>query len=90
MNIIAGPARGVELCVPEGANQVLKIYETEKQFVEHGLPIGTIDTDQKTYFRIAVNDGYVKLLSVQLAGKKRMNIGDFLRGYRHIEKSWVE
>ena len=84
------PAAWTELCAPEGARQVLKIYETEKQFKEHALPVGTVDTDKKTYFRIAVKDGYVNLLSVQLAGKKRMNIGDFLRGYRHIEKSWVE
>ena len=84
------PAAWTELCAPEGARQVLKVYETEKQFKEHTLPVGTVDTDQKTYFRIAVKDGYVNLLSIQLAGKKRMNIGDFLRGYRHIEKSWVE
>ena len=84
------PAAWTELCAPEGTRQVLKVYETEKQFKEHALPAGTVDTDQKTYFRIAVKDGYVNLLSVQLAGKKRMNIGDFLRGYRHIEKSWVE
>ena len=84
------PAAWTELCAPEGTRQVLKVYETEKQFKEHALPVGTVDTDQKTYFRIAVKDGYVNLLSVQLAGKKRMNIGDFLRGYRHIEKSWVE
>ena len=76
--------------MPEGGRQVLKIYETEKVFVEHGLPVGSIDTDQKTYFRVAVKDGYVNLLSIQLAGKKRMSIGDFLRGYRHIEGSKVE
>ena len=84
------PAAWTELCVLEGARQVLKVYETEKQFTEHALSVGAIDTDQKTYFRIAVKDGYVNLLSIQLAGKKRMNIGDFLRGYRHIENSWVE
>ena len=84
------PAAWTELCAPEGPRQVLKIYETEKQFVAHALPVGMIDTDGKTYFRIAVKDGYVNLLSIQLAGKKRMSIGDFLRGYRHVEKSWVE
>ena len=84
------PAAWTELCAEEGKPQVLKIYETEKIFAEHHLPVGTVDTDQKTYFRIAVKDGYVNLLSVQLAGKKRMNVGDFLRGYRHVEKSWVE
>ena len=84
------PAAWTELCVPEGSRQVLKIYETEKQFVEHTLPVGMVDTDGKTYFRIAVKDGYVNLLSIQLAGKKRMSVGDFLRGYRHVEKTWVE
>ena len=67
------PAAWTELCVPEGARQVLKIYETEKQFVAHTLPVGMIDTDGKTYFRIAIKDGYVNLLSIQLAGKKRMS-----------------
>ena len=84
------PAAWTELCAEEGKPQVLKIYETEKQFVEHNLSVGTVDTDQKTYFRIAVKDGFVNLLSLQLAGKKRMQVGDFLRGYRHVEGSRVE
>ena len=84
------PAAWTELCAPEGKPQVLKVYETEKVFCEHDLPVGAVDTDQKTYFRIAVKDGFVNLLSVQLAGKKRMEIGDFLRGYRHVEDSRVE
>ena len=83
------PAAWTELCAPEGKPQVLKVYETEKVFCEHGLPVGAVDTDQKTYIRIAVKDGFVNLLSVQLAGKKRMEIGDFLRGYRHVEDSKV-
>ena len=83
------PAAWTELCAEEGKPQVLKIYETEKIFAEHGLPVGTVDTDQKTYFRIAVKDGFVNLLSLQLAGKKRMQVGDFLRGYRHVEGSKV-
>ena len=83
------PAAWTELCAEEGKPQVLKIYETEKIFAEHGLPVGTVDTDQKTYFRIAVKDGFVNLLSLQLAGKKRMEVGDFLRGYRHVEDSKV-
>ena len=83
------PAAWTELCAEEGKPQVLKIYETEKIFAEHGLPVGTVDTDQKTYFRIAVKDGFVNLLSLQLAGKKRMQVGDFLRGYRHVENSKV-
>ena len=84
------PAAWTELVLPDGNRQVVKIYETEKQFATHSLPIGQVDTDGKTYFRIAVPDGYVNLLSLQMAGKKRMGVGDFLRGYRHVEGSKVE
>ncbi len=84
------PAAWTELVMPEGGRQVVKIYETEKLFASNSLPVGQVDTDGKTYFRIAVPDGYVNLLSLQLAGKKRMAVADFLRGYRHVEGSRVE
>lgn len=75
----------------EGTDPVmLKIFETEKLFCEHSLALGTIVTDCKTYFKIASSDGYVNVLSLQLAGKKRMEINDFLRGYRHTEKAYVK
>lgn len=75
----------------EGADPImLKIFETEKLFCEHSLAPGTIVTDCKTYFKIASSDGYVNVLSLQLAGKKRMEINDFLRGYRHTEKAYVK
>lgn len=84
------PAAWTEL-YQEGADPVmLKIFETEKLFCEHSLAPGTIVTDCKTYFKIASSDGYVNVLSLQLAGKKRMEINDFLRGYRHTEKAYVK
>ena len=84
------PAAWTELMLPDGNRQVVKVYETEKVFEEHTLPVGYIDTDGKNYFRVAVKDGYVNLITLQLAGKKRMNVGDFLRGYRHVEGSRME
>lgn len=84
------PAAWTEL-YQEGSDPImLKIFETEKLFCEHSLAPGTIVTDCKTYFKIASSDGYVNVLSLQLAGKKRMEINDFLRGYRHIEKAYVK
>lgn len=84
------PAAWTEL-YQEGADPImLKIFETEKLFCEHSLAPGTIVTDCKTYFKIASSDGYVNVLSLQLAGKKRMEINDFLRGYRHSEKAYVK
>lgn len=83
------PAAWTELCTGD-SKQVLKIYETEKVFCSHDKQTGDIDTDQKTYFRVALADGYLNVLSLQLAGKKRMNTVDFLRGYRAVSGSRVE
>jgi methionyl-tRNA formyltransferase len=79
------PAAWTELLTPEGNKQVLKIYQTEKHPASHQLPTGTIVTDNKKYIDIAVPDGYVRLLSLQLAGKRRMNATDFLNGFKQLE-----
>lgn len=81
------PAAWTELCEPDSSPVTMKIYESSKECVEHTFAPGTILTDKKTYFKVASTDGFVHLLSVQLAGKKRMNVTDFLRGYRYSEKA---
>lgn len=81
------PAAWTELVQGNAKPVMLKVFETEKVFCEHHLAPGTIDTDGKTYFRVASTDGFVKVLSLQLAGKKRMQVGDFLRGFHHSEDS---
>ena len=49
---------------------------------------GTIASDGKTYMRIATGQGgWFSVTDIQLAGKKRMATGDFLRGWRDSE-SW--
>ncbi len=42
------------------------------------------ETDGKTFLNFRCADGYIQLLEIQLEGKKKMNIADFLRGY-HFE-----
>lgn len=59
----------------------LKVFMGEKEYVKHSLPMASILTDNKTYFKIAVADGYYHLKELQLEGKKRIPIEDFLRGY---------
>ncbi|WP_300726094.1 methionyl-tRNA formyltransferase [uncultured Bacteroides sp.] len=83
------PAAWTELCQGDEAPVMLKIFETSKEFCEHGKQPGSIVTDRKTYFKIASTDGYVNILSLQLAGKKRMAVADFLRGYRHSDDAYV-
>lgn len=84
------PAAWTELCQEGMAPVMLKIFEIRKEFVAHTLAPGTIVTDHKTYFKIASTDGYVDIQSLQLAGKKRMSVADFLRGYRHSEGTFVK
>jgi methionyl-tRNA formyltransferase len=49
--------------------------------------IGTIVTDSKSYIEIAAKKGFVNIKSLQLAGKKRMNISDFLNGTK-LNNHW--
>jgi methionyl-tRNA formyltransferase len=60
----------------------LKLFTTSwKQEAHQQLP-GQYQTDGKTFLRFAAADGWVDALDVQYEGKKRMLIGDFLRGFR--------
>lgn len=60
----------------------LKIFNAEKRMETSSHSPGSIDTDGKTYLRFACADGYVNITDLQLEGKKRMPVQDFLRGYR--------
>lgn len=84
------PAAWTELYQEGHAPVMLKIFDTEKQFCKHSCLPGSIDTDQKTYLRIASTDGYLHIKSLQLAGKKRMEAGDFLRGFRFDDSTCVK
>ena len=43
---------------------------------------GTYQTDKKTFLKFACSDGHLSILELQLEGKKRMSITEFLRGWR--------
>ncbi len=62
--------------------KTLKIYSAKKEAANHNHPSGTIDTDGKTYFRFTVNGGYIHAEELQLEGKKRLGVKEFLLGWR--------
>lgn len=62
--------------------KILKVFSASFQLDEKVSDEGHCETDQKTFLRFAAKDGWVYLKEVQLEGKKRMKIDDFLRGYR--------
>jgi methionyl-tRNA formyltransferase len=59
-----------------------KIYESLPEIEKHPYKPGEIITDGKSYIRIACADGFIKIASLQLEGKKRLGITEFLRGFR--------
>ena len=60
----------------------LKIYFGEKDYSSKPPTPGVYDSNGKTYLRFACNDGWIQAKEIQLEGKKRMGIEDFLRGFR--------
>jgi methionyl-tRNA formyltransferase len=70
--------------------KMLKIYRSEKEIGDPAIAAGRFKTDEKSFLKFAATDGYVVVLELQLEGKKRMTVGDFLRGYRfHDDQSSV-
>lgn len=62
--------------------KVLKIYKSATEYQDHQQPIGTVFTDGKNFLKFATSNGFIHVLDLQLEGKKRMSVTDFLRGYR--------
>ncbi len=65
----------------------IKIFEAKAESVQHNYAPGNMLSDSKTYIKVACVDGFVQLLRIQLAGKKQMSVGDFLRGFQ-LSGSW--
>jgi methionyl-tRNA formyltransferase len=62
----------------------LKIFGGKFEVGNHDKPAGTLDIS-KNEFKIYTQDGMYYPLELQLEGKKRMNIKDFLNGFRSFE-----
>ena len=95
-NLIRGlspyPAAFTEL-VKDGKATQLKIFKTVKvegddyaaMLAQNGISSaepGTVLSDGKTYLAFATEDGAISATEIQLAGKKRMPVKDFLIGFR--------
>lgn len=64
------------------AGKKLKIFKSESENKLHQIKPGEIESDHKTYLKFATSNGFISVHELQLEGKKRMLITDFLRGYR--------
>jgi len=62
--------------------KTLKIFRSEKEISIPKSSPGQFETDKKTFLRFACANGFIHVKELQLEGKKKIMIEDFLRGYR--------
>ncbi len=67
----------------ELGGKMLKIYRSKKEASPNSSKEGVAyETDSKTFLKFACSNGYIHILELQLEGKKKMSVEEFLRGYR--------
>ncbi|MBR6423956.1 MAG: methionyl-tRNA formyltransferase [Bacteroidales bacterium] len=80
------PAAWTTIVKADGTELGVKLFDT---YVVHSedetLPVGTITTDHKTWLEVKCGKDSLRILNLQLAGKKRMDIAAFLLGFREPE-----
>jgi methionyl-tRNA formyltransferase len=62
--------------------KMLKIFKAKKEIIFPTHTEGDYETDGKTFLKFACTNGYIHVAEVQLEGKKKMEITEFLKGYR--------
>jgi len=85
------PASHTSLVSDNGIIHKVKIFKvdiipnTDTKFTP-----GKISTDGKKYLNVETESGLINISELQLSGKKRMSVGDFLRGFQNIENYHFE
>lgn len=62
--------------------KMLKVFGAIKELGETSAKPGSYQTDNKTYLKFACTDGFISVKDLQLEGKKRMSVEEFLRGVK--------
>ena len=86
------PAAWTTLVREDGTTVNVKIFDS---YVvpgnpDDGRPAGSIDTDHKSYLEVRCGKDSLRILNLQMAGKKRMDIEAFLLGFRQPESCRFE
>ena len=64
----------------KGKEMSLKVFAADVEITEKHPATGTLETDNKNFLKFSCQNGWLYLTDVQLEGKKRMKIVEFLRG----------
>lgn len=61
--------------------KIIKIFKAIKEVSKPSSLPGEFETDKKSYLRFACTNGYISIKELQLEGKKKIMIDEFLRGF---------
>jgi methionyl-tRNA formyltransferase len=67
----------------------LKIFRSRFEKLDHEMKAGSLITDGKEFVKVYAPGGMITLEEIQLEGKRRMHITEFLRGFRFQEDSML-
>ena len=81
------PAAFTTFASESGENYSVKIFRAKHAGTSPNLKPGAIHTDGKKFLYIGCYDGNIEVLELQMPGKKRMEIVQFLNGFR-IDERW--
>lgn len=76
------PGAFSELVTSEGKLMLVKIFAANFEEKQHTNTNGSLDTDEKTFIKVFCKNGAIEITDLQLQGKKRMPVTDFLRGFK--------
>src|SRR6201996_4963175 len=63
-------------------DKMLKVFNAEYELTETESEPGEFFSDNRTFLKVSATDGFVMLTDIQMEGKKRMGVAEFLRGVR--------
>ena len=66
--------------------QSAKVFSATFEAAAHGQPCGTVESDGRTFIRVACADGWIAVGELQIAGKKRLPVRDLLLGWRDVSQ----
>ena len=74
--------------VQGGKEEQIKIFATQMESGNHNYNVGTLVVDKKS-IKVAVKNGFILLMELQLPGKRRMKVNEVLNGLKLEEEAYL-
>jgi methionyl-tRNA formyltransferase len=76
------PAAWTELVDESGNKTAVKIFATEKIHSDSKKESGSIETENNSSLKVSCGKDILSITELQAAGRKKLNVKDFLRGFK--------